>query len=89
MLGIGVNRAGIIPGIVVAMLWSYYARGGYIIARATEIFFGLCASAFLPAFWGRLFWKRMTRIATIWSMIAGFGDIDYRCRRDYVLLIRT
>ena len=27
-----VNRAGIIIGIVIAMLWSYYARGGYIIA---------------------------------------------------------
>jgi len=69
---IGVNRAGIILGIIVAMLWSYYARGGYIIARATAIFFGLCASAFLPAFFGGLFWKRMTRTAAIWSMIAGF-----------------
>lgn len=69
---INVNRAGIILGILIAMLWSYYARGGYIIARATAIFFGLCASAFLPAFVGGLFWKRMTRPAAIASMLTGF-----------------
>ena len=71
---INVNRAGIIVGIIIAMLWSYYAAAtGYIIARATAIFFGLCASAFLPAFVGGLFWKRMTKPAAIWSMIAGFS----------------
>ncbi len=69
---INVNRAGIILGILIAMLWSYYARGGYIIARATAIFFGLCASAFLPSFVGGLFWKRMTRPAAIASMLTGF-----------------
>ena len=70
--GIGVTRIGIIIGIVVAVLFSYYIRSGYIIARATAIFFGLCASAFLPAFLGGLFWKRMTKAAAIGSMIVGF-----------------
>ncbi|MDI6451101.1 sodium:solute symporter family protein [Anaerobaca lacustris] len=70
---IGVNRAGIILGILIAMLWSYYARGGYIIARATAIFFGLCASAFLPAFIGGLFWRRMSKSAAVASMVAGFA----------------
>ncbi len=70
---IGVTRVGIIVGIVIAVLISNYARGGYIIARATAIFFGLCASAFLPAFIGGLFWKRMTRPAAIASMVTGFG----------------
>ncbi len=70
---IGVNRAGIILGILIAMLWSYYARGGYIIARATAIFFGLCASAFLPAFIGGLFWRRMSKPAAVASMVAGFA----------------
>lgn len=70
---IGINRAGVIVGILIAMLWSYYARGGYIIARATAIFFGLCASAFLPAFIGGLFWKRMSRPAAIASMVTGFA----------------
>ncbi len=69
---IGINRAAVLLGIIIAMLWSYYARGGYIIARATAIFFGLCASAFLPAFVGGLVWKRMTRPAAIASMVTGF-----------------
>jgi SSS family solute:Na+ symporter len=70
--GIGITRVGIIIGIVVAVLFSYYIRSGYIIARATAIFFGLCASAFLPAFVGGLFWKRMTKAGAIGSMLIGF-----------------
>ena len=69
---IGVTRIGIVIGIVIAVLISNYARGGYIIARATAIFFGLCASAFLPAFVGGLFFKRVTKAAAIASMIVGF-----------------
>ena len=70
--GIGITRAGIIIGIIIAVIISYKFRGGYIVARATAIFFGLCASAFLPAFIGGLFWKRMTRAGAISSMIIGF-----------------
>jgi SSS family solute:Na+ symporter len=70
---IGITRAGIIIGIVIAVVISYKFRGGYIVARATAIFFGLCASAFLPAFIGGLFWKRMTKAGAIWSMIVGFA----------------
>ncbi|MBN2583702.1 MAG: sodium:solute symporter family protein [Planctomycetes bacterium] len=69
---IPVVRMGIIIGIVLAALVAYFARGGYIVARATAIFFGLCASAFLPAFVGGLFFRRMTRPAVIASMIVGF-----------------
>jgi SSS family solute:Na+ symporter len=71
--GIGVTRTGIVIGIIIALLWSYYARsGGMIIARATSIFFGLCASAFLPAYFGALFFKRATKAGAIASMITGF-----------------
>lgn len=70
--GIGVTRMGIIVGIVIAVVLSSYARGGYIIARATAIFFGLCASAFLPSFVGGLYWKRMTRAGAIASILVGF-----------------
>ncbi|MBN1125875.1 MAG: sodium:solute symporter family protein [Sedimentisphaerales bacterium] len=70
--GIGITRLGIIIGIVIAVLLSSYARGGYFIARATAIFFGLCASAFLPAFFGALFWKRMTKTGAITSILVGF-----------------
>lgn len=70
--GIGATRIGIVVGIVIAVIISFNARGGYIIARATAIFFGLCASAFLPAFIGGLFIRRMNRAGAIASMIVGF-----------------
>jgi SSS family solute:Na+ symporter len=71
---IGVTRIGIIIGFIIAMLWSYYSQqSSIIIARATAIFFGLCASAFMPAFFGGLFFKRMTKAAAICSMIVGFA----------------
>jgi solute:Na+ symporter, SSS family len=66
-------RIAILLGLILAVVFGHYARGGYIIARATAIFFGLCASAFLPAFIGGLFFKRMTRAAAIASMSVGFG----------------
>ena len=69
---IGIIRTGIVIGIVYAVIVSNFARGGYIIARATAIFFGLCASAFLPAFIGALFFKRATKAGAIMSMIVGF-----------------
>jgi len=43
-----------------------------IIAIATSIFFGLCATTFLPTFVGALFWKGMTRTGAIASMLIGF-----------------
>ncbi len=67
-----VTRTGIIIGIIIAVLWSYSSRGSMMIARATAIFFGLCGSAFMPAFLGGLFFKRMTKAAAIASMIVGF-----------------
>jgi len=68
-----VTRIGIIVGIVLAVIISYYARGGYIIARATAIFFGLCGSAFLPAYVGGLFFRRINKPGAIASMIVGFS----------------
>ena len=69
---IAITRIGIMIGIVIAVLWCYYARGGFIIARATAIFFGLCLSSFLPAFLGGLLFRKITRAAAISSMIVGF-----------------
>ncbi len=67
-----INRIGIIIGIIYAVVISFYQRESTFIARATAVFFGLCASAFLPAFLGGLFWKRMTRAGAVSSMIVGF-----------------
>jgi SSS family solute:Na+ symporter len=69
---VGVTRVGVIVGIIIAVIISYHARGGYIIARATAIFFGLCCATFLPAYLGALFWRGMTRAGAISSMLAGF-----------------
>ncbi|MFI4913231.1 MAG: sodium:solute symporter [Sedimentisphaeraceae bacterium JB056] len=66
-----ITRIGIIIGITIAVIFSHYARGGYIIARITAIFFGLCAAVFLPSYVGALFCKRMTRAASKASMFTG------------------
>ncbi|HOW17822.1 MAG TPA: sodium:solute symporter family protein [Phycisphaerae bacterium] len=68
---IHVVRIGMIVGIIMAVTFAYYARGGYIVARATAIFFGLCAATFLPSFVGGLFFRRMTRAGAVASMITG------------------
>src|SRR5664280_1693817 len=69
-------RIAIFLGLVVAVAFGYYARKEQamvsIIARATAIFFGLCASTFLPTFVGGLFFKRATKAGAIASMLAGF-----------------
>ncbi len=65
-------KVAILVGLVIAVLIGFYGRSETIIARATAIFFGLCASSFLPAFVLGLFWKRMTRAAAVCSMIVGF-----------------
>lgn len=70
--GLWVTKAGIIIGILIAVMFSYQNRGGYIVARATAIFFSMCAAAFLPAFIGGLFWKRMTKAGAVASLLTGF-----------------
>ena len=66
-----VTRLGICVGLLVAIVAGKVIRGN-IIALATAIFFGLCASSFLPAFVGGLFWKRMNKAAAVVSMVVGF-----------------
>ena len=66
-----ITRFGIVVGLVAALILGKLVRGN-IIALATAIFFGICAAAFLPAFLGGLFWKRMTRPAAVASILAGF-----------------
>ncbi len=69
-------RAAILLGLLLAVTFGYYAKKEQvmvsIIARATAIFFGLCASTFLPTFVGGLFFKRVTKAGAIASMIVGF-----------------
>lgn len=60
-------------GILFAILVSYvicYLLPSDIIARGTAMFMGICASAFLPAYFCALYWKKATRqaaLASIWT----------------------
>lgn len=59
-------------GVLVSILVSYiicYMLPNDIIARGTSIFMGICAAAFLPAYFCALYWKRATRqgvMASLW-----------------------
>jgi SSS family solute:Na+ symporter len=68
-----VVRVAILLGLILAVWIGKAARGEYIVARATAIFFGLCAAAFLPGYVGGLFWKRMTRAGVLASILVGAG----------------
>jgi SSS family solute:Na+ symporter len=57
--------------VVVTVILGYHLPAG-VIAVATAIFFGLCASAFLPTYTGALFWKGMTRAGAVASITVGF-----------------
>jgi SSS family solute:Na+ symporter len=65
------TRVGIVIGVIITVILAYRMPPG-IIAIATAMFFGLCASAFLAVYWGALFYKRMTRAGAIAGMISGF-----------------
>ena len=77
-------RVAILIGLILGVTISRYARSETIIARATAIFFGLCASTFLPAFVGGLFWRRMTRAGAIASMLTGFAITTF-----WLLFVKT
>jgi SSS family solute:Na+ symporter len=65
-----ITRLGILIGVLVTVVLGYKMPAN-VIALATAMFFGLCASTFLPAYAGGLFWKGMTKTGAIASMIAG------------------
>ena len=72
-----ITRIGIFITFIGSVLLAYFLplkmeKGTEIIARATAIFFGLCASAFLPAYIGALYTRWVTRAAAITGMLGGF-----------------
>ncbi|OPY25885.1 MAG: sodium/panthothenate symporter [Methanocella sp. PtaU1.Bin125] len=66
------NRVGILVMFVISVALAYVMPGS-IIARATAMFMGLCASAFLPAFTYGLFSKNPSRKAAIAGLVTGAG----------------
>ncbi len=73
---VAVSRMAMGLGIILSTLIAYalpkfYAGGTAIIATGTAIFFGLCAAAFLPAYFGALYFRRVTRQAALASFFSG------------------
>ncbi len=65
------TKAGIVVGLIASVILAYVLPEG-IVAKGTALFFGICAAAFLPAYFGALYWPRVTRKAVWWSMVGGF-----------------
>ncbi len=72
-----ITQIGILAAILISLFiaWGlpkFFEGGTAIIARGTAIFFGLCASAFLPMFIGALYSKRINRAGAISCFLVGF-----------------
>lgn len=78
MRSIVVTRIGILVTLVFSFLLAYILpihfekTGTAIIAHGTAIFFGLCASTFLPLYVGGLYTRSITKAGAISGMLTGF-----------------
>ncbi len=63
-------KAFVLVMVVVSFALAYIMPGS-IIARATAMFMGLCAAAFLPAFTHAIFSKKPSALAATASLVAG------------------
>lgn len=73
-----ITQMGILIGILLSLFiaWGlplFFEGGTAIIARGTAIFFGLCASAFLPIYVGAIYSTRMTKAGAIAGFLTGFA----------------
>lgn len=64
------TRIGVCVMILVSVVLAFLMPGN-IIARATAMFMGLCAAAFLPAFTHGMFSKKPSKNAAIVSLVTG------------------
>jgi len=69
---LNIVRLGVLVSIIVSVILGYMLPPG-IIARGTAVFFGLCASGFLPVYAAALYWKGVTRAGAYWSIGVGLG----------------
>ncbi|MFB3764552.1 MAG: sodium:solute symporter [Methanotrichaceae archaeon] len=65
-----ISRIAITLAVIIAVILGYILPGN-IIARGTAIFFGLCASSFLPMYTSALYWKRATKAGAIAGLVTG------------------
>lgn len=69
-----VARLGIIIALAVTLILSIILKNyPLIVASATALFFGLCASTFLPMVIAGLFWPKATKKGALAGMFTGFG----------------
>ena len=72
------TRLGIVGTLLFSFILAYIlpihfkGTGTAIIARGTAIFFGLCASSFLPMYVGALYSRGITRAGAILGSVTGF-----------------
>ncbi len=69
-LSVRANQIGCLVMMVVSVILAFSMPEG-IIARATAMFMGLCASAFLPAFAIGVYSHSPSRTGALWSMFIG------------------
>ncbi|MDD5067797.1 MAG: sodium:solute symporter family protein [bacterium] len=75
-----ITQIGILITIIIALFLAWglpkffmnAEMGTAIIARGTAIFFGLCASAFLPMYVGSLYSRKFTKSAAFSGFLVGF-----------------
>lgn len=69
-----VMRSGMLVAIIITVLLAYILPSVWdgAIAISTGLFFGVCASAFLPLYIGALYFKKLSKVAAVSGMMAGF-----------------
>lgn len=68
-----VNKVSMVISILITVWISVKMENTGIIARATAIFFGIMASAFLAPYIASLYWKRLTRPGMTAGILTGFA----------------
>ena len=68
--GVISSRVGVLIGVLISFVLGYYLPVS-VVARATSLFFGICAATFLPMYILGLFWKRANRAGAMAGMITG------------------
>jgi SSS family solute:Na+ symporter len=66
------SRAGIIVACAITLALALWLPAG-IVAAAASVFFGTCAAAFMPAYVGGLFTRRITRAGATVGVATGFA----------------
>lgn len=74
----------IISTLLAYALPRFFEQGSAIVAIGTAIFFGLCAAAFLPLYFGGLFFRGITKAGAIAGFFSGIAAAVF-----WLLLVHT